>query len=177
MSVTHPAADVHSSPRFLVNGLRTLELQASSTNAVGRGVCVRAISKPHQTPMFSPVRPSGPSAIRSSARAQTAVAGLAWAPLFLSFHWPSVVYALDILAWDVFFPLAVLFAAPVFGGSRLATSIRVLLLASGALALGGLSGVILGDMRLRNIGVVGYCGVFPAAALLLAILFHRARPR
>lgn len=108
---------------------------------------------------------------------QTAVAGLAWAPLFLSFHWPSVVYALDILAWDVFFPLAVLFAAPVFGGSRLATSIRVLLLASGALALGGLSGVILGDMRLRNIGVVGYCGVFPAAALLLAILFHRARPR
>src|SRR5215212_4120032 len=32
-----------------------------------------------------------------------------WLPLVLSFEWPSVVYALDILAWDVFFPLSMLF--------------------------------------------------------------------
>jgi hypothetical protein len=38
-------------------------------------------------------------------------------PLFLSFKWPSVSYALTILAWDVFFALSVLFAAPVFGGN------------------------------------------------------------
>jgi hypothetical protein len=73
-------------------------------------------------------------------------------------------------------PLSVLSAAPVFGGSRLATSIRVLLIASGVLALGGLSGVIVGDMQLRNIGIVGYVGVFPVAAVLLAILFYRATP-
>ena len=105
---------------------------------------------------------------------QPAFAQLAWTPLLLSFEWPSVTYALDILAWDVFFALSVLFAAPVFRGSRLATSIRVLLVASGTLALGGLSGVVVGDMRLRMIGVVGYVGVFPVAALLLAILFYRA---
>jgi hypothetical protein len=107
---------------------------------------------------------------------QAAFAGQSWLPLFLEFRWPSVVYALDILAWDVFFPLSVLSAAPVFGGSRLATSIRVLLIASGVLALGGLSGVIVGDMQLRNIGIVGYVGVFPVAAVLLAILFYRATP-
>jgi hypothetical protein len=81
-----------------------------------------------------------------------AFAGLPWLPLFLSFKWPSVAYALEILAWDVFFPLSVLSAAPVFSGSRLATSIRVLM-------------------------TVGYAGVFPVAALLLAFLFYRATPR
>ncbi len=106
-----------------------------------------------------------------------AFAGLAWTPLLLSFQWPSVPYALDIFAWDVFFALSVLLAATVFSGSRLATSIRVLLVGSGLLALSGLSGVIFGDMRLRNIGIVGYAGVFPVVALMLAILFQRTIPR
>jgi hypothetical protein len=44
------------------------------------------------------------------------------------------------------------------------------------LALGGLTGVITGDMQLRNIGIAGYVGVFPVAAALLALLFHRAAP-
>lgn len=105
-----------------------------------------------------------------------AYSDLAWMPLFLSFTWPSVAYALDILAWDVFFALAVLFAAPVFSGSGLASAVRVLLVASGVLALGGLGGVVAGDMGLRNIGIAGYVGVFPMAAVLLAILFRRSAP-
>jgi hypothetical protein len=100
-----------------------------------------------------------------------------WLPLVLSFTWPSVVYALDILAWDVFFPLSMLFAAPVFGGSRLATWIRVLMIASGVLSLAGLSGIVAGDMQLRNIGIVGYVGVFLVVAALLAILFYRTTPQ
>jgi hypothetical protein len=107
---------------------------------------------------------------------QPAFKGTAWMPLLLSFRWPSVPYALDILAWDVFFALSVLFAAPAFSGSRLRTTIRVLLIASGVLSLAGLSGVIVGDMRLRNIGVVGYAGVFPVVTVLLALVFHRATP-
>jgi repressor of nif and glnA expression len=47
---------------------------------------------------------------------------------------------------------------------------------SGVLALGGISGTVLGDMQLRMIGVVGYAGLFPVAALLLAILFRRTGP-
>jgi hypothetical protein len=102
--------------------------------------------------------------------------GLPWMPLFLEFRWPSVIYSLDILAWDVLFALAVLSVAPVFGGSRLATWTRALMIVSGVLAAGGLSGVITNDMQLRNIGIIGYAIVFPAAAALLAILFHRTPP-
>jgi hypothetical protein len=99
-----------------------------------------------------------------------------WLPLVLSFNWPSVVYALDILAWDIFFALSMLFAAPVFRGSRLAAWIRALMIASGVLALAGLSGVVVGHMQLRNIGIVGYVGVFLVVAALLAVLFFRAPP-
>lgn len=89
----------------------------------------------------------------------------------LTFEWPSIVYALDILAWDWFFALSVLFAAPVFRGSRLANWIRYLLIASGVLAFAGLVGVVVGNMQIRNIGIVGYAGIFPFAALLIALLF------
>ena len=102
--------------------------------------------------------------------------GQSWAPLVLSFRWPSVAYALDILAWDVFFPLVMFFAAPAVIGSRLADWIRRLMIASGVLALAGLSGVIVGDMQLRNIGILGYVGVFLMVAILLAVLFQRTPP-
>ena len=107
---------------------------------------------------------------------QPEFAGQPWLPLVLSFNWPSVVYALDILGWDVFFPLSMLFAAPVFWGTRLAAWIRVLMTASGVLALAGLSGVVVGDMQLRNIGIVGYVGVFLVVTALLGVLFYRATP-
>lgn len=100
-----------------------------------------------------------------------------WAPLVFSFRWPSLAYALDILAWDLFFPLSMFFAAPALAGSRLAAWIRGLMITSGVLALGGLSGVIRGDMQLRNIGIVGYVFVFWFVAVLLAVLFHRTAPR
>lgn len=105
--------------------------------------------------------------------------GLVGAPelrSLLTFEWPSVAYALDILAWDIFFALSMFFAAPAFTGSKLALSIRNLMVISGALALAGLAGVVAGDMRLRNIGIVGYLGVFLVIAALLAKLFHRAIP-
>lgn len=102
--------------------------------------------------------------------------GEPWRPLLFAFEWPSVAYALDILSWDVFFPLSMLCAAPAFRGSRLATWIRQLLRASALLALAGLSGVATGDMRLRNIGILGYVGGFLVVAVLLAFLFRRTTP-
>ena len=107
---------------------------------------------------------------------QPEFAGQPWVPLVLSFEWPSVAYALDILGWDFFFALSMLFAAPVFRGSRLAAWIRVLMIVSGMLALAGLSGVVVGDMQLRNIGLVGYIGVFLVVAALMAVLFYRETP-
>jgi hypothetical protein len=108
---------------------------------------------------------------------QFEAAGLDWAPLIFSFKWPSVVYALDILAWDVFFPLALLFAIPVFAGSALETAIRALLIVSVILAFAGLIGVPLANMNYRNIGIVGYAIVAPVAFLLMGILFGRSGAR
>jgi hypothetical protein len=90
------------------------------------------------------------------------------------FKWPTVAYSLGILAWDFFFALSMFFAAPVL--SRLATSIRVLMIVSGVLALAGLSGVVAGDMQLRNIGIVGYLVSFIVVAGPLGVLFYRTRP-
>lgn len=103
--------------------------------------------------------------------------GLSWVPLVISFEWPSIVYVLDILAWDWFFALSMLFAVPVFrGGSELERWVWVLLLVSGLLSLAGLIGVPLADMQVRNIGVIGYAVVAPVAFLLIGIVFGRSEP-
>ena len=92
---------------------------------------------------------------------------------FLAFSWPSVVYALDILAWDIFFALSMLFAAPVFVGDGINRAIRNIMIASGVLALAGLLGVAVNDMAIRNIGIAGYLGAFLIVDGLLLALFLR----
>ncbi|WP_147373644.1 hypothetical protein [Hephaestia caeni] len=94
-------------------------------------------------------------------------------PVLLSFDWPSVPYILDIIAWDLFFGLAMLCAAPLADGTRFASAIRVTMTISGLLALAGLAGPIAGDMRLRAIGILGYAGVFPITATLMALHFRQ----
>jgi hypothetical protein len=102
--------------------------------------------------------------------------GAPWAPSVFSFTWPSVLYALDILAWDWFFALSLLFVSFVFTDGKLERTVRVLLLVSAVLSLVGLVGVPLADMQVRNIGIVGYAVVSPVAFLLIALLFGRAQP-
>ncbi len=94
-----------------------------------------------------------------------------WGRLVFSFEWPSLAYALDILAWDVFFPIAAFFAGTVVQGSRLASIARNILFASAALALVGLAGAPLANMQVRNIGIIGYAFLFPIAAGVLAYVF------
>ena len=106
---------------------------------------------------------------------QPAAVAAAWAPLVFAFAWPSVVYALEILAWDFFFPLGALFlalATQPTGNHRL---VKGLLLGSSALSFIGLAGVPLANMHVRNIGIVGYAVLFPIAALLLAVTLKRER--
>ncbi len=100
-----------------------------------------------------------------------------WQSLVFSFRWPSVAYALDILAWDVFFALGALFAAFAVHGPGLARFARLLLFGSAALAFAGLAGVAMADMNVRNLGIVGYAILFPIAAALLGALFRQRRPR
>lgn len=108
---------------------------------------------------------------------QVTPADLPWLPFFLSFRWPSVTYALDILAWDLFYPLGMLFAAVVFCGGGLARAVRACMIASGMVSLVGLIGPVVGNMGIRSIGIVGYAGLAPVVAVLLAMVFHRASVR
>jgi hypothetical protein len=104
-----------------------------------------------------------------------AFAGKPWSPLIFSFQWPSLAYSLDILAWDVFFPLGSFFAAATVRGSGLARLVRALLIVSAVLALVGLLGVPFANMQVRNVGIIGYAVFFPTASALLAVLFQRDR--
>ena len=104
---------------------------------------------------------------------QVEFTSVSWMPLFLSFQWPSVVYALDILAWDWFYGLSMLFAAPVFKGGRLQTAVRIAMVVSGVLSIAGLIFLPFGDIQLRNIGIFGYAGLSPVVFLLLATVLGR----
>lgn len=55
-------------------------------------------------------------------------------------------------------------------------AITAAMLLSGLLALAELSGIIAGDIALRNIGIAGYAGVFFVVVLLLGMPFYRSMP-
>jgi hypothetical protein len=102
-----------------------------------------------------------------------AASGSAWGTFLFSFQWPSVVYALDILAWDGFFALAMLFAAPVFKGGNLKNTVGRLMLISGILSLAGFAGIPLENMQVRNIGIIGYAGIAPVIFFLIGRIFDQ----
>ena len=110
-----------------------------------------------------------------SVSRQMEATGLTWVSLLLSFKWPSVAYTLDILAWDWFFALSMLCAAPVFKLGKLEIMVRNLMIVSGVLSLVGLIGVPLANMQVRNIGIIGYCVVAPVVFLLLGMVFGRTQ--
>jgi len=86
--------------------------------------------------------------------------------------WPSILYAIELLAWDVFLGLSLLFAAPVFQGKGLKRKIRLTLIITGILCITGTLGPVTGDMRLQFISVLGYGIVLPVVWLMIAKDFH-----
>lgn len=107
---------------------------------------------------------------------QDAFAAAGWSVLAFSFTWPSLAYALDILAWDGFFALGALCAAAAVPPGGRAGQARRLFLAGAVLAFIGLAGIPLNSMPVRNIGIVGYALLFPLGAALLASDAGRRRP-
>ncbi|HEY4954038.1 MAG TPA: hypothetical protein VII02_04055 [Gemmatimonadaceae bacterium] len=88
--------------------------------------------------------------------------------------WPSPQYAIELLAWDVFLGLSLLFGALTFRGGGLRRAIRISSIATGTLCLLGTLGPATGEMRLQFIAVVGYGIGLPVTCLLLARIFRRA---
>jgi hypothetical protein len=89
--------------------------------------------------------------------------------------WPSPEYALELLAWNLFLGLALLFAAPVFDGAGPERRVRRGLSVSGVLCVAGTIGPAVGNMRIQLVGVLGYAGVLPVVCFMLARLFRRER--
>jgi hypothetical protein len=91
--------------------------------------------------------------------------------LLFSWTWPSMIYALDIAAWDFCLGLALLIAAPVFSHGQLEGWVKRGMLIGGVLCLGGLLGAVFGNMNVRDIGIVGYAVVLPVVILRMGRLF------
>jgi hypothetical protein len=91
--------------------------------------------------------------------------------LLFSWTWPSMIYALDVASWDLCLGSALVLAGLAFPGPGLPALVRRGLLLSGALCLAGLLGAALGNMDVRNIGIVGYALVLPLVLLVMARLF------
>jgi hypothetical protein len=91
------------------------------------------------------------------------------------FEWPSTFYAIDIVAWDIFFALALLFAVPAFAHREDATLVRRGLILSGSLCLIGLIGPFADVLGLRTIGILGYTIVFGLVCLPLSRTFRAPR--
>jgi hypothetical protein len=88
-----------------------------------------------------------------------------------NWHWPSVLYGVDVVAWDIFFGLALLFAAPVFHAAG-HVAVRNGLLIAGALCLLGIIGPAVNHIALRDIGIIGYAVVWPIVCVPLSKAFR-----
>jgi len=92
-----------------------------------------------------------------------------------AWQWPSVLYAVDIVAWDIFFGLALLFAAPVFHAAG-QLAVRNGLLIAGAMSVLGIIGPAVNHNALRDIGIIGYAIVWPIVCIPLSKAFRHAGP-
>jgi hypothetical protein len=100
------------------------------------------------------------------------------AAAFLPSTWPSVTMALDALGSGYFLGLALLFSAPLFGGSRLETTLRWWLITSGAVCLAGGIGLWLGFPEMLPVGFIGWGPLFAVGLVLMGqALRVRARQR
>lgn len=100
-----------------------------------------------------------------SAGRQTGLTALAW---------PSTLYAVELLAWDLFLGLSLLFAAPVFKGPGLQNAVRWSLTVTGGLCLLGTAGPLTGDMAVQRIGMAGYGVGLPITSALMALAFRQS---
>jgi hypothetical protein len=105
----------------------------------------------------------------------TTLRSLSWF-VSLPWRWPSVTFALDLFAWDLFFGLSMLFGAAVFKDGKSETRVRAVMFLSGVMCLAGILAPALGDLRFQGIAIMGYAGLGPVVFLLLSKVLSQPRP-
>jgi hypothetical protein len=101
--------------------------------------------------------------------------GLQW---FLPYGWPSIMLAIEFLAWGFFFGLACLCLAPVFMQGRLERAIFWTLIATGILSLMAVLGQVIGRNTLSFspftfAGVLGWGPGLTVTSGLITIWFRK----
>jgi hypothetical protein len=85
----------------------------------------------------------------------------------------SVMYAMEHLAWGLFFGLATIFMALAIDGGKIETWIRWLLIACGIMSLLYLPGILIANQVLIDLGYYAAGVILPIATALLAIRFRK----
>ena len=84
----------------------------------------------------------------------------------------SLMYAMEHLAWGVFYGFAALLAAIAISGGKLETWIRWLFAAGGALSLAHVVGIGTGNAALGNLGYVAWGILLPVTTALLVVRYR-----
>jgi hypothetical protein len=95
--------------------------------------------------------------------------GLQW---FLPYGGPSIMVAMEMLSWGIYYGLACLCLAPVFGGNRLEKAISWTLIASGGLSFVSILGQVLNNVLLSMPGVLAWGPGLILLTVLLALWFR-----
>jgi hypothetical protein len=93
---------------------------------------------------------------------------------FLPYSPDSIMNAMELLAWSLFFGLALLFAAPVFNRGRMEGWIRGMLVVTGSLGLLAFCAYLTGWTWLAYSGPVAWGITGPVAFFLMVPFFWRA---
>jgi hypothetical protein len=85
----------------------------------------------------------------------------------------SVMYAMEHLAWGLFYGLAVIFMALAIAGGKIETWIRWLLIVGGVMSILYLPGILIANQVLIDMGYYAAGILLPAATILLAVRFRK----
>jgi hypothetical protein len=86
----------------------------------------------------------------------------------------SVMYAMEHLAWGLFFGLAVIFMALAIQGGRIEAWLRGLLIAAGIMSILFIPGYMTANQFLMDLGYYAAGVILPITTILLAIRYGRA---
>jgi hypothetical protein len=99
--------------------------------------------------------------------------GLNW---FMPYGWPSIMAAMEVLAWGFFLGLAILFLAPVFQTGKLELAIFWTLIISGILSLIAVIGQVINSVILNMLGIIAWGPGLLLLFSLLAFWFKNSEP-
>ncbi len=92
--------------------------------------------------------------------------GLSW---FMPYGWPSIMAAIEVLAWGGFLGSAFLFLAPVFHEGKLELAISWTLIVSGIFSLIAVFGQVVNSAVLNMLGIIAWG---PGLLILFSLLAH-----